>query len=88
MGVSKFTISPHAKERIVERGMTDPNALEKALRIAKRSARKKIIESCPRAGFKQECIYWITHTNPMPVYVTKCIDINKYIVVTAFVIQK
>lgn len=68
---------------MIERNMPHPYDL--GLRIANRKTKKKIKETCPNEGFKQDCIYWtLIVGNERFVYVTVQKGINHYILLTCF----
>ena len=82
MAKTKFILTDHAKIRLKEREIEDPNGLR--LTIAKNNARKKIIEDCPKNKVKKENVYFRTMSIPYTIYVCIAIGIGEYKLVTAF----
>lgn len=87
--MAKFELTDHARKRMKEREVLDPNGL--LLINAGRKTRRRIRESCKSMGCdNKEYVYLATrhlHThnkNPISVYICKAIDIGKYIVITVF----
>jgi hypothetical protein len=81
----EFIFTPHAKKRMKERDIADPNKW--ILMPCGRKLKKKIRETCKLNGTKTDHIYWTTRTKPHTIFVTRQLDIGKYEVVTAFVLQ-
>lgn len=79
---SSFEISHHAKQRMIERDIKNPN--EVFLKLVKNAVRKEVQKRCVKNGYKHKNVYFRTTEKPYSIYVTTNIDINKYLVVTAF----
>lgn len=79
----KIDLSNHAKKRLEEREIPDPNTL--ILKHAGKKLRRKVRESCKTLGCKTcEAIYFGYYgLNVTYVFVCKQVDIGKFICLTA-----
>lgn len=82
--MTKFELTNHARDRIKERGIKDPNGVVLKPIKKKHWTKKRIKELCVLEGFKNDYIYWKTKDNINTVYVCRQKDIGLYVVITAF----
>jgi hypothetical protein len=86
----EFVLNKHAEERIWQRQL--PSPVNESLVIAKNKIKKQIRATCKKKGYQKDDVYWRTNrvreNGQYAVYVCKQIDIAKYIVITAFWLDK
>lgn len=86
----EFILSKHAIQRIWQRQL--PSPINESLVICKNKIKKKIRATCTQNGWKKDDVYWRTNSvrenGQYAIYVCKQIDIAKYIVITAFWLDK
>jgi hypothetical protein len=85
-----FLLTDHAKQRMEERGIPHPSQL--ILKPAGAAIRRRIRETCERAGVKNEWgSDYVYFTNSgrfvVNVFVCKVEGVAKYRVITAFVLK-
>lgn len=79
-----FAITEHAKKRLVERGIRDPNNAR--MRSVSKKMRGKIRAACKKKGY-DPCRYVYFLSGTRTVYVTVCKDVGSYVLITAFELE-
>jgi predicted GNAT superfamily acetyltransferase len=77
-----FKLTEHARQRIYERSIEPYWRLE--LKIAKGKVKKHIAKLCRKSGYDKNNVYWVTEKYPIQVFVTRKVNENNYLVLTAF----
>ena len=77
-----FKLTKHARQRIYERSIEPHRGLD--LKIARGTIKKYIAKLCNKSGYDKNNVYWVTEKYPIQVFVTRKIDENNYLVLTAF----
>ncbi len=77
-----FKLTQHARRRIYERSIEPYWRLE--LKIARGKTKKYIVKLCNKSGYDKNNVYWVTENYPIQVFVTRKIDDQNYLLLTAF----
>lgn len=87
MNSKLFVLTTHAKEKIIERGISLPHECP-MLKIAREKFKRKLRKSCGKQGYNNSnYVYWVDEIPKEPIcYVCSSLGKSKYLVVTAFVI--
>ena len=76
-----FELTHHARQRLTERGIRDPNTAR--MRSVSKKMRGKIRAACKKKGYDpSKYVYFLSGTRT--VYVTVCKDVGSYVLITAF----
>lgn len=87
----QFTLTPHAKKRIEQRGIPVPDS-GMNMKPAGRKTRRIIRELCAKSGIQFDKIYWTyqmdtSEGRKIVVYVCTLVDVGSYMVITAFILN-
>lgn len=81
----KFTFSEHAKTRMRQRSVPNPNDIK--LSLAKNKIKKRILKNCNRIKSEKDLFYFKGERSDfeiLPIYVCALITKNEYWVITCF----
>lgn len=87
----QFTLTPHAKKRIEQRGIPVPDS-GMNMKPAGKKTRRIILELCLKSGIQFDKIYWTyrmdtSECRKIVVYVCTLVDVGSYLVITAFILN-
>lgn len=87
----QFSLTPHAKKRIEQRGIPVPDS-GMNMKPAGKKTRRVIRELCLKSGIQFDKIYWTyridtSEGRKIVVYVCTLVDVGSYLVITAFILN-
>lgn len=79
-----FELTRHAKQRLEERGILDPNMAR--MKAVSKKMRGRIRAACKGKGYDPtRYVYFLSGSRT--VYVAVCKDVDRYILITAFELE-